>query len=356
MLKPHEISMEFEKLCSEILSENGYNIYKHNIRHKIEKVVPFEVDFFAKNQKQDFIVEVKFYRSERENVALLTRAASTLLRNSRLLNKTDRLLIVSCFVSPDIKESIKEVYGVIIYDRHDLLKLAIVNARLSSQLNIFLEPSKDEINIDIEISGTPKVGVEFDKLNIEKILKNNDLYSLELKNESQKLKTELLGTPCGDGAPYEEVCTKILKFIFDFQLSGWHSQLSTFDSLYRYDLVCRVKSNTDMWNFVINEMKSRYVVFEFKNYCNPISQQQILTTEKYLSPKSFRSVAFIISRKEVSDSAERMCQGAMREHGKLIINLCDQDLIAMMDQKVNTLEPSDHLFNLVDKFLLGLPR
>ncbi|MHA1181665.1 hypothetical protein [Enterobacter ludwigii] len=346
--------MEFEKLCSEILSENGYNIYKYNSRYKIANLEPFEVDFFAKNKQQDFIVEVKFYRSERENVALLTRAASTLLRKSQFLNKTDKLLIVSCVVSPDIKESLKDVYEVIIYDRHDLLRLAIVNARLSSQLNIFFEPSKDDVNIDID--STPKVGVEFDKLKIEKILQNNDLYSLELKNESKKLKVELLETPCGDGAPYEEVCTKILRFIFDSQLSGWHSQLSTFDSLYRYDLVCRVKSNTDMWDFVINEMKSRYVVFEFKNYCNPISQQQILTTEKYLSPKSFRSVAFIISRKEVSDSAERMCQGAMREHGKLIINLCDEDLITMMDQKVNTLEPSDHLFNLVDKFLLGLTR
>ncbi|MGQ6551011.1 hypothetical protein ACUNEV_26270, partial [Serratia sp. IR-2025] len=175
-------------------------------------------------------------------------------------------------------------------------------------------------------------------------------------SESERLKDELEKIPLGEGSSYEKICKKILMFIFDSQLSGWHTQLSTFDSLCRYDLVCRVKSDTDMWSFVINEMKSRYVVFEFKNYSNPISQQQILTTEKYLSPKSFRSVAFVISRMNISQSAAIMCQGAMREHGKLIINLSDNDLVAMMDKKIESLEPSDYLFTLVDNFLLGLTR
>lgn len=352
MKLPYEISMNFEKLCSDILSENGYSIYGYNSLHKAKNKEMFEVDFFAKNQDKDFIVEVKFYRSERENIPLLTRATSMLLRKSQFLNKPDKLLIVSCIVSPTIKEWIKEIYEVTIYDRYDLLRLAITNAKLASQLNDFFEPSKDDSNID----HIPKTNLDKNELDLEKILRNNDQYSLQLKTESDELKDELRKIPYGEGTPYENVCTKILKFIFESQLSGWHSQLTTFDSLCRYDLVCRVKSDTDMWSFVINEMKSRYVVFEFKNYSDSITQQQILTTEKYLSPKSFRSVAFIISRKEVSKSAETMCQGAMREHGKLIINLCDKDLVAMMEQKVDSLEPSDYLFNLVDKFLLGLTR
>lgn len=352
MKPPYEITMNFEKLCSDILSENGYSIYGYNSVHKVENRERFEVDFFAKDQLKDFIVEVKFYRSERENIPLITRAASMLFRKSQYLNKSDKLLIVSCIVHPAIKEWIEGIYKVTIYDRYDLLRLAIANAKLASQLNEFFEPSKDDLNID----NISKTKLEPNKFDLEKILRNNEQYSLQLKTESERLKNELREIPCGEGIPYEETCTKILKFIFESQLSGWHSQLTTFDSLCRYDLVCRVKSDTDMWSFVTNEMKSRYIVFEFKNYSDAITQQQILTTEKYLSPKSFRSVAFIISRNEVSKSAETMCQGAMREHGKLIINLCDEDLVAMMDQKVNSLEPSDYLFNLVDKFLLGLTR
>lgn len=348
----YDIYMGFERLCSEILEANGYEIYGLHSMLTSTDNYKFEVDFFAKNQNHDFIVEVKFYRSERENSSLLTRAASMLSRKSQALNKKDKLLIVACFVSPMIRASLKKVYGITVYDRNDLLRLAIVNTRLAIQLDMVLEPSKDETKIE-KISNKITYTKDID---FKKIREENDLYSLQIQSESRKLKDELQQVPSGEGSSYEEVCKKILMFIFDSQLSGWHSQLSTFDSLNRYDLVCRVKSDTDMWSFVINEMKSRYVVFEFKNYTDPISQQQILTTEKYLSPKSFRSVAFIISRMAISNSAAVMCQGAMREHGKLIINLCDDDLVIMMEKKVDGLEPSDYLFSLVDNFLLGLPR
>lgn len=347
----NDISTHFEKLCSKILAKNGYEIYNLYSSHATPGKT-FEVDFFAKNIKNDFIVEVKFYRSEKENTALLTRSASMLSRKSLALNKKDKLLIVSCIVSPMIRTSIEEVYGITIYDRSDLLRLAIISAELTDQLEKIFEPSKDEFKTE-QVSN---LSLEFNNLNIEKILRANDKYSNKILDESINLKDELEKTPHGEGSSYEEICKKILMFIFESQLSGWHTQLSTFDSLHRYDLVCRVKSDTDMWSFVTNEMKSRYVVFEFKNYSNPISQQQILTTEKYLFPKSFRSVAFIISRMKISKSAEIMCQGAMRENGKLIINLCDNDLVAMINKKVENLEPSDYLFSLVDDFLLGLSR
>ncbi|MCQ8545330.1 MULTISPECIES: hypothetical protein [Klebsiella pneumoniae complex] len=352
MNKSHDVYTYFEKLCSEILAESGYEIYGFNSLHTTAQKEKFEVDFFAKNIVGDFVVEVKFYRSERENAVLLNRAASMLLRKSLALNKKGKLLMVSCIVSPVIRRSIEEVYGVTIYDRNDILKLSIINAGLASQLDEILEPGKDEVKIE----QASNISLDFNSISLEKIQKVNEEYSSEILNKSKRLKKDLEETPLGDGPSYEKICKEILRFIFEPQLSGWHSQLSTFDSLYRYDLVCRVKSDTDMWSFIINEMKSRYVVFEFKNYSDPIGQQQILTTEKYLSPKSFRSVAFIISRRNISKSAEMMCQGAMREHGKLIINLCDNDLVAMMNKKVEILEPSDYLFSLVDNFLLGLTR
>ena len=103
-------------------------------------------------------------------------------------------------------------------------------------------------------------------------------------------------------------------------------------------------------------MESRYVVFEFKNYFSYVKQGQVLTTEKYLWKKALRSVAFLISRKGPDKNAFLMTQGAMREHGKLIVNLTDEDLCKMLEMKDSGDDPSDYLFDLADDFLLRLPR
>ena len=94
----------------------------------------------------------------------------------------------------------------------------------------------------------------------------------------------------------------------------------------------------------------------YKNYEKPITQEQVLTTEKYLFLTANRSVAFLISRHRPSDPAILMSQGAIRETGKFILHISDEDLKEMLDMKDSGEEPSDHLFTLTDKFLMGLGR
>ena len=103
-------------------------------------------------------------------------------------------------------------------------------------------------------------------------------------------------------------------------------------------------------------MNSRYVVFEFKNYSATITQGQILTTEKYLLERGLRRVAIVLSRRGASAHADKMAQGAMREHGKLILVLNDDEICTMLHMKENGEDPSDFLFESADRFLLSLPR
>ncbi|STE84490.1 Uncharacterised protein [Escherichia coli] len=70
---------------------------------------------------------------------------------------------------------------------------------------------------------------------------------------------------------------------------------------------------------MLEDLGSRYVVFEFKNYSKPITQNEIVTTERYLYPSALRKVAIVISHEDCADSAKAVIAGAMREHGKLII-------------------------------------
>jgi hypothetical protein len=51
-----------------------------------------------------------------------------------------------------------------------------------------------------------------------------------------------------------------------------------------------------------------------------------------------------------------MTQGAMREHGKLILTVDDDLLCKMLHMKQRGEDPTDCLFELADDFLLSLPR
>ncbi|MBJ9935110.1 restriction endonuclease [Acinetobacter pittii] len=156
---------------------------------------------------------------------------------------------------------------------------------------------------------------------------------------------------------FEDWCIEALKYLFSEYLNGWQEQSSTTDGLQRRDLVCRVKdSQTEVWQFISHTLRSRYVVFEFKNYTDKITQREIITTERYLYPMALRNCAFIISRKGVSSSAQTVIDGAMREHGKLIISLSEEDLIKLLEGKDKGEDPNVYLFDKIDKFLMGLNR
>ncbi|SUC03782.1 Uncharacterised protein [Proteus mirabilis] len=46
----------------------------------------------------------------------------------------------------------------------------------------------------------------------------------------------------------------------------------------------------------------------------------------------------------------------MREHGKLIIIINDKKICKMLHMKERGEDPTDYLFEIVDNFLLSLPR
>ena len=96
-----------------------------------------------------------------------------------------------------------------------------------------------------------------------------------------------------------------------------------------------------------NHYKGKIYSFEYKNYREPISQNLIYITEKYLFP-----VAFIISRKGFDLNAQKAALGCLRESGKLIISIDEEDLIKMVSLKEKGEEPSDYLLDKVEDLLM----
>jgi len=185
---------------------------------------------------------------------------------------------------------------------------------------------------------------------------NNDPTPSELPGD--KLITQLATIKRGkdEWQKFEKISLDILKYLFSPALDKWKKQTKTTDNLNRYDYACRINSNNAFWGFLSSRLNTQYLFIEIKNHSNEINQGQVLTTEKYLTDKALRRVAIIISRAGASDSALKIAQGAMRESGKLILILGDNEVIEMLKAKDAGNDPSDYLYDLTDEFLLSLPR
>ena len=131
---------------------------------------------------------------------------------------------------------------------------------------------------------------------------------------------------------YEEVGTAILKCVFGDYLTLWERQERSNDDLYRFDLCCKIKHGRqpEFFDTIKKFFRTKYIVFEFKNYRKAVSQKEIYTTEKYLYQKALRSVAVIVSRKGADKNALRAARGCLRENGKLILCLSDEDLLELL--------------------------
>jgi hypothetical protein len=68
---------------------------------------------------------------------------------------------------------------------------------------------------------------------------------------------------------------------------------------------------------------------------------------------AFRSVAIIFTRKGVDDNGKFAINGAIRESGKVIIVLSDDDVYEMLN---NSSDATDLLFGKIDNLFLDLSK
>lgn len=144
--------------------------------------------------------------------------------------------------------------------------------------------------------------------------------------EGERLATALEDVEPGskDGAAqrFEKLCEEALILLFGEELIGWKRQSAIENGYQRVDLIARLQPvRSAFWTTLATDFRARYIVFEFKNYTDPIGQEQIYSTERYLYATALRSVAIVVARNGFSDNAKRTVQGALREQGKLILCL-----------------------------------
>jgi hypothetical protein len=352
---------EFEDLVRRILEARGFSM----VRHVPRGDKGFDLTGYLNNEQ--WAIEVKYYRTNRAQAHLVEAAAARVANRRTRAQRYRGMLVVSCILPAPMRLALEDKFGITFIDRHDLDRLAskdpLLTEELQKMLGSNLSPflANDGNNPDELFMLSPV-------FRPESVNEVNDLFTQRSALEQEAVHAEdtfgtelcaqLRAVPAGKKgwSIYERVCANILKYLFPNDLEGWYKQKRTDDGLNRYDFVCRLRPTTDFWRFLIDHLNSRYVIFEFKNYTKKIAQGQILTTEKYLLERGLRRVAIILSRKGADRDALRVTQGAMREHGKLMLLVDDDMICKMLHMKERGEDPTDFLFELADDFLLSLPR
>jgi hypothetical protein len=333
---------EFENLVQDILRQNNFRII---LSEPPEPGFDFQADLATTK----YAVEVKHYRSIRSIASLISSAGIKLAHAASKRGMDKAMLVVSSYIQPELRLALESKSGVIFVDRSDLNLWSSSSPELAQRLAAIVEQSEAD-----ETSGGPaRSPGELNKLStglvldvIERTYSGGDLCK-ELKKLDAGKRT---------WKKYEKLCEKIIKYLFSSDLKNWKSQQGTKDGLNYFDLICRIDSQSAFWGFLSQHLNSRYVVFEFKNYTDEIKQGQILTTEKYLYGHGLRRVGIILTRKGFDAGAQMTIQGAMRDQGKLMIVLNDDQVCELLHKKDSDEDPSDYLFELVDNFLMSLAR
>nr|WP_321237207.1 restriction endonuclease [uncultured Psychroserpens sp.] len=312
------------------------------------------IDLVLKYEGKIVVAEVKAYRSK--HIGGIQNALAKLNFTVRNAKAKSGILVISSLLESSRRKDLEKKYEVKIIDRNILFYLTKDDSDLRHQLQEFLleltqtgdENLFEDLNIPTEYSffdiwksfHLPK------RKEIKPVTKGADLCR-EMKAISLGKKGAYL---------FEEKCEEILKYLFEDDLSLWSSQNKTDDTLHRFDLITKISSINDFWKYLARDFKSRFIIFEFKNYTHKITQNQIYSTEKYLFTKALRSIAYIITRNGADKNAITAMRGSLRESGKLIMCLDELDICKMLDMKDNGDDPNTYLSDKVDNILIKLSR
>lgn len=317
----------FEECVAKIFSEAEFAVSR---QYRTEN--NREIDIFVEKNETKYCVEVK-YSPIQDNA----------VRQIHIIAKecNAEAILVTIYELEDKKRTYYETTysGVVLIDISNLL-FAVQNCtELQNELMSILPYTVNDIE--------PKEGF----IHID-CIKHND-YTRALIKEM-----ELCEAGRGFAITYEKMCHKLLKNVFSGELDLWKEQQRSNSDLYRFDLLCRIKDRNKktFWSILERYFNTKYVIFEFKNYSDKITQKEVYTTEKYLYSKALRSVGIVVAANGYDDNAYWAAKGCLRENGKLIMLLETQDLIIMNKMKLDQEDPSDYLLEKLDGILLELEK
>jgi hypothetical protein len=328
---------EFEKVVGLILQYEHHRIIREPVGRGVHHGPDYEtVDPDGRN----WLVEVKHFRKS----AMLGRSnveqfIGDVERYQLQSPDAKGLLVTSNTLSASALSAIAQSTAIEVWNGRQILQLLAKHPMIDAAISGIIEAN---VSIDsiLQASALPVPASK------------SSVASTSLVDE---MKAALKSLPCGkDGwRDYERLCTRILTHIFTPDLGTPDIQTRSDDGLEIMDAIFPMRSSLPPWSWIRAEYASRFVVAEFKNYCDPIGQRQVESIAQYLWHKAQRNFGLLVSRKEPSESAKAQRRKEWL-NGRYIIFLSDDNLMEMLDLRENKEQPFDLVDAQIENFLRTL--
>ncbi len=351
-----------ESAINALLNKNNELMFSLVVEKILKQHYSIEPQFKSKSLQQmnrfDFLtsnginIEVKF--SNQDNILNLSQYFRNLLTHfpSEILEKT--IFITNVVYKDTFVFPLTNVFGrnLNLISLENLLYLCKDNEKLKTELLYFVKYSTEDV-----------VPLSLDE-NIEFLLNGCRLdlpKTPQIISFEERLKNIKPGKK--DFKKFENFCEDFVNTIFQDSIDKVKPQKRGNKNLYRYDLISSIKEEPkSFWKFIYEKYNSWFILFECKNYNEKITQEQIYLTERYLYSTTLRNVAIILTRKGLDKNALLATQDILKEHGKLILVLDDNDIIELSniyeDYKTEkiTSSPSSYLLMKAKDFLLNIDK
>jgi len=330
-------SQEFEKVVGLLLQYEHHKIIREPAGRGIHHGPDFET---VDPDGRTWLVEVKHFRKS----AMLGRSnveqfIGDIQRYQLQSQDAKGLLVTSNTLSASALSALAQSTSIEVWDGRQILQLLAKHPMIDVAVRRIIDANV-AIDSILQASALPVTASPS---------------SAAFTSAVDEMKAALTSLPCGkDGwRDYERLCTKILTYIFTPDLGTPDIQTRSDDGLEIMDAIFPMRSSLPPWSWIRSEYASRFVVAEFKNYCDPIRQQQVESIAQYLWHKAQRNFGFLISRKEPSESAKSQRRKEWL-NGKYIIFLSDENLLEMLDLRENKEQPFDVIDAQIENFLRTL--
>lgn len=340
--------------CSRLLQKFGSQVTTDPIIDTNYKSI--RPDLLVTIEEQKVIFEIKTYIDRYTSMSIIESAVLQLIENKNNLQIYGSstfhyrfCLILFCEIDPTYKKQVFDQYDITIWDIPNILYICGNDAELSKELSNLVYYSLSDIFSSKPYGWVPRQTDE--KSVLREPTNQNRVESLV-----ERLNASSPGKEKKAASEYEDICTEIVQFLFGNAFTQNSKQHKTNDELFRMDLLCGIKGTSAFWKLIIEHYNTRFVVFEFKNYSEILPQNLVYITEKYLFNAALRNVAIIVSRKGFSENAKIAALGCLKECGKLIIDITNNDLVEMLHKKADDEEPSDYLFWKLENLLMSVSK
>lgn len=148
---------------------------------------------------------------------------------------------------------------------------------------------------------------------------------------ADKLLTELKNCTAGkkDWKKYEDICVRILSFLFVPPFKKIHTQVRTTDGYERRDAIMPNNMYNGFWKRINEEFESKNIICEFKNISSTNTKEDLNQLRIYLSKPTIGRFGLLFVRNEPSDVLKK-AQRQAYEQSRIMVLILNDEIIELL--------------------------